>query len=79
VVVSGVGRSTAIPAAVSVGGEEKLLTAAGSFDCWIVRLVTDLGSTQYWVSKTDRIVVQSTQLVPETGALLQYQLSRISH
>jgi hypothetical protein len=78
-IVSGLGKSTSIPAAMSVTGEEKLLTTAGSFDCWIVSLVTDLGSTQFWVSKTDRIVVQSTQVVPETGALLTYQLSRISH
>ena len=77
--VSGVGRSTSIPAAVMVTGEEKLLTTAGTFDCWIVSLSTDLGRTQYWVSKPDRIVVQSSQVVPETGAVLQYQLSRISH
>jgi hypothetical protein len=77
--VSGVGKSTSIPASVMVTGEEKLLTTAGTFDCWIVSLSTDFGRTQYWVSKPDRIVVQSTQIVPETGALLQYQLSRISH
>jgi hypothetical protein len=79
VVVSGVGRSSAIPAATQVVGEDKLMTTAGSFDCWVVTLTTELGNTQYWVSKTDRIVVQSTQVVPETGAILQYQLSRISH
>ena len=78
-VVSGLGKSTSIPAAMSVAGEEKLLTTAGTFDCWIVNLTTDLGSTQFWVSKADRIVVQSVQVVPETGALLTYQLSRISH
>jgi hypothetical protein len=79
VVVSGVGKSTAIPAAMHVTGEDKLLTTAGTFDCWIVSLTTELGSTQYWVSKSDRIVVQTMQLVPETGAVLQYQLARISH
>jgi len=78
-VVSGVGKTASIAADMRVTGEEKLLTTAGTFDCWIVSLATDLGTTQYWVSKTDRIVVQSTQLVPETGAVLQYQLSRISH
>jgi hypothetical protein len=79
VVVSGVGKSTAIPASIQVTGEESLLTAAGTFDCWIVTLATDFGNTQYWVSKTDRIVVQTRQVVPETGGVLQYQLSRISH
>jgi hypothetical protein len=79
VVVSGVGKSTAIPASIQVTGEDKLLTAAGTFDCWIVTLATDFGTTRYWVSRTDRIVVQSTQVVPETGGVLTYQLSRISH
>ena len=79
VVVTGVGKSTSIPASMQVIGEDRLLTTAGTFDCWIVSLATDQGNTQYWVSKTDRIVVQTMQLVPETGAVLQYQLSRISH
>lgn len=79
VVVSGVGKSTSIPAAIQVTGEDRLLTAAGTFDCWIVTLATDFGSTRYWVSKADRIVVQTSQVVPETGGLLTYQLSRISH
>lgn len=79
VVVSSLGRTISLPGAITVTGEEKLLTTAGTFECWIVSLTTDLGRTQYWVSKSDRIVVQSSQVVPETGALLQYQLSRISH
>lgn len=78
-VVSGFGKSSSIAASMSVTGEANLLTTAGSFDCWIVSVVTDVGSTQYWVSKADRIVVQSMQVVPETGAVLTYQLSRISH
>ena len=78
-VVSGVGKAASIPASVQVVGEEKLMTMAGSFDCWIVSLVTESASTQYWVSKSDRIVAQSMQVVPETGAILVYQLSRISH
>jgi hypothetical protein len=77
--VSGLGRTTAIPASMQVVGESTLLTSAGTFDCWIVSLNTNAASTQYWVSKSDRIVVQSVQVVPETGALLTYQLSRISH
>lgn len=79
VIMTSLGKTTPVPAAISVVGEEKILTAAGSFECWVVNLTTDGGRTQYWVSKPDRIVVQSAQLVPETGALLQYQLSHISH
>jgi hypothetical protein len=78
-VVSGLGKSASVAAAMRVTGQEQLMTTAGSFDCWIVTLSTDAASTQYWVSKADRIVVQSTQLIPETGAILTYQLSRISH
>jgi hypothetical protein len=78
-VVSGAGKSSSIPASMQVVGEEKLVTTAGSFDCWIVALSSDFGSTRYWVSKTDRIVVQSTQYVVEMSSLLTYQLSRISH
>lgn len=79
VLTSSLGKTASLPAAVLVIGEEKLLTTAGTFECWIVSLVTDLGRTQYWVSRPDHIVVQSTQVVPESGAVLQYQLSRISH
>jgi hypothetical protein len=78
-VVSGAGKSSSIPASMEVIGEEKLITTAGSFDCWIVALITDFGSTRYWVAKTDRIVVQSTQYVPELASTLTYQLSRVSH
>jgi hypothetical protein len=78
-VVSGLGKASSIPASVQVTGEENLFTTAGSFDCWIVTLATEVGSTQYWVSKADRIVVQSRQAVPELGGTLTYQLSRVSH
>jgi hypothetical protein len=77
--VSGIGKTTSVAARMQVTGEERLVTPAGSFDCWIVALTTESGSTFYWVAKTDRIVVQSNQLVPETGYVLTYQLSRISH
>lgn len=77
--VSGIGKSSSLAASMQVIGEEKLITTAGSFDCWIVALATEQGSTQYWVAKTDRIVVQSSQYIPELKSTLQYQLSRISH
>src|SRR6476620_7803570 len=79
VVISSFGKTASLPAAVVVEGEAKLLTTAGTFDCWVVALSTDLGQTRYWVAKQDHIVVQSSQVVPESGATLVYQLSRISH
>ena len=68
-----------VPAMLSVTGEDHVTTTAGSYDCWVVSLATDAGQTQYWVAKTDRIVVKTSQLVPESGGLLQYTLTRISH
>ncbi|HEY6218929.1 MAG TPA: hypothetical protein VIV65_02660 [Gemmatimonadaceae bacterium] len=78
-VVTDPSRSTVVPAALAVRGEDHLLTMAGTYDCWVVVLSTDVGQTQYWVSKSDRIVVKSSQIVPETGDLLQYTLTRVSH
>ena len=77
--VAGLGKASSLAASMQVTGEEKLITTAGSFDCWIVALNTEMGGTMYWVSKSDRIVVQSSQYIPELRATLQYQLSRVSH
>lgn len=79
VVITSFGKTASLPASIMVEGEARLLTSAGTFDCWVVALSTDLGQTRYWVSKQERLVVQSSQVVPESGATLVYQLSRISH
>lgn len=79
VVVTDVAKTTVVPGAVAVTGEELLLTTAGSYDCWLVSLTTDVGQTQYWVAKADRIVVKTSQILPESGDVLQYTLTRISH
>jgi hypothetical protein len=76
VMVTGVGRTTAIRAEVAVLGEERITTPSGTFDCWLVTLTSDVGATTYWVSKRDRLVVRSMRLVPESGGLLIYELSR---
>jgi hypothetical protein len=79
VVVTDLARTSVVPAALAVTGEENLMTTAGSFDCWIVTLSTDVGQSRYWVAKADRIVVQVSQILPESGDILQYTLTRISH
>jgi hypothetical protein len=79
VVVTDVAKTTVVPGAITVTGEELLLTTAGSYDCWLVSLTTDVGQTQYWVAKADRIVVKTSQVLPESGDVLQYSLTRISH
>jgi hypothetical protein len=79
VVVTDLSKTTVIAAAITVTGEELLLTTAGSYDCWVVSLSTGVGQTQYWVSKADRIVVKVSQVLPESGDILEYSLTRISH
>jgi hypothetical protein len=79
VVVTDVAKTTVVPAAVTVTGEEQLLTTAGTYDCWVVLLATDVGQTRYWVAKADRIVVKTSQVLPESGDVLEYSLTRLSH
>ena len=79
VVVTDLAKTTVVPAALIVTGQETVVTAAGSYDCWIVALTTEVGQTQYWVSKTDRTVVRTSQVLPESGDVLVYTLTRISH
>ena len=79
VVVTDLAKTTIVPAALNVTGEDHLITTAGTFDCWVVSLSTDVGQTQYWISKADRIVVKTSQVLPESGDILEYILTRISH
>jgi hypothetical protein len=79
IVSTDVAGMTRINAEVSVIGEEKVTTGAGSFDCWVVTVSADRGSATYWVSRTDHIIAKITQIVPESGEVLTYQLMSISH
>jgi hypothetical protein len=79
VVVTDVAKTTVVPGALAVMGEEQLLTTAGTYDCWVVLLITDVGQTKYWVAKADHIVVKTSQILPESGDMLEYSLTRISH
>jgi hypothetical protein len=79
VVVTDLAHTSVVAAAIAVTGDENLTTTAGSFDCWVVTLSTNVGQTKYWLAKADRIVVQVAQIVPEAGDTLQYTLTRISH
>ena len=79
VVITDVSKTTVVPAAFGVTGEEQLLTTAGTYDCWVVLLTTDVGQTRYWVAKADRTVVKTSQVLPESGDVLEYALTRVSH
>ena len=67
VIATDLARTTPLAAVITVTGEEPLLTTAGTYDCWIVTLGTDMGQTQYWISKADRIVVVDRGQVVDVG------------
>jgi len=79
VVLTDVAKTSVVAGAITVTGEEHLLTTAGTYDCWVVLLATDVGQTRYWVAKADRIVVKTSQTLPESGDTLEYSLTRVSH
>ena len=55
VVATDLAKTTIVPGLLTVTGEEQLLPTAGSYDCWVLSLSTEVGSTQYWVAKADRM------------------------
>ena len=78
VVATDLARMVVLRGALDVLGEERITVPAGTFETWLVSLTTDAGGPTYWVAKKEGIVVRSTRLVPETGALLAYDLTAIS-
>ncbi len=78
VAVTNTPRTVVLHAEVAVLGEARVTVPAGSYDCWLVTLTTEAGGPTYWVSKRDHVVVRSAQLVPESGGMLTYELSRMS-
>jgi hypothetical protein len=77
VVATDLARTTILRGALTVLGEERVTVPAGTFDAWLVTLTTDAGGPTYWVAKKEHIIVRSTRLVPETGAMLTYDLTGI--
>ena len=64
------GGSIAIPATVSVVGEERLVLLSGDFECWVVQLETERGVERLWVNKRDQMVVRSEQPLPQLGGAI---------
>jgi hypothetical protein len=67
VVTVGLGGADTVPAELLVIGEEEIRVPAGVFDCWIVALGAGESQTLYWVSKRNRVVVKTRQLLPRQG------------
>ena len=73
------GSTRVLPGEFEVVGQEKLTVPAGSFDCWIVSLTTDVSQVTYWVDKRDGFVVKTSQAALQyNGGLFTYTLSRIA-
>lgn len=59
---------SALPARISVIGEDRVRVPAGQFDCWVVSVrAGDVTRGMYWVTKRDPIVVRSALDVPSMG------------
>jgi hypothetical protein len=69
----------ALPARLSVIGEDRVRLPAGTFDCWVVAMhAGDQARGLYWVTKRDPIVVRTALDVPSMGgAQLVSALTRI--
>jgi hypothetical protein len=58
--------------------EEDVTVPAGTFSSWVVSLRTGNGDKWLWVSKDQRIVVKSSQTLPQlNGAVLERVLIRV--
>jgi hypothetical protein len=58
--------------------EEEVTVPAGTFAAWVVSLRTGQGEKRIWVSKQPRLVVKSTQTLPQmNGAVLERVLVRV--
>ena len=55
------GTPRALPAELTVEGEERLPTAAGDADCWVVLLRAGAMEERLWVEKSRRAVVRTEQ------------------
>jgi hypothetical protein len=63
---------------LSVEREEEVTVPAGTFLSWVVALKTSNGDKSLWVSKDYRIVVKSSQILPQLdGAVLDRVLTRV--
>ena len=67
-----------IPAKVLVEREEEIDVPAGTFASWVVSVRTENGEKLLWVSKDQRIVVKSSQMLAQLhGAVLDRVLLRV--
>jgi hypothetical protein len=67
-----------VAARLTVEREEEVTVPAGTFPSWVVSLRTDSAEKWLWVSKDERMVVKSSQTLPQlNGAILERVLTRV--
>ena len=64
------GGSAAVPVALSVVGEERIVLLSGDFECWVVQLESERGVERFWVTKREQVVVRSEQPLPQLGGAM---------
>ena len=78
VLVVDAGGASIAPAALAVDSAEHIVVPAGEYDCWVVSLETERGSSRYWVSKDGLLVVRTEQILPQLGgAILSRELAYV--
>lgn len=67
-----------VAARLTVERDEEVTVPAGTFASWVVSLRTGNGEKWLWVSKDERIVVKSSQVLAQlNGAVLERVLTRV--
>ena len=76
--VADVAGTRLLAAHLAAEREEEVTVPAGTFSTWIVSLRTGQGEKRFWVSKEPRLVVKSSQTLPQlSGAVLERVLTRV--
>jgi hypothetical protein len=76
--VADVAGTRLLAAHLAAEREEEVTVPAGTFSAWIVSLRTGQGEKRIWVSKEPRLIVKSSQTLPQlNGAVLERVLTRV--
>jgi hypothetical protein len=76
--VADLATTRVVPARLAVEREEDVAVPAGTFPTWVVSLRTDSAEKWLWVSKDERMVVKSSQALPQLGGVvLDRMLTRV--
>jgi hypothetical protein len=76
--VVGLDSTRVVPGRLTAEREEEVTVPAGTFESWVVSLKTENAEKWLWISKEQRIVVKSSQILTQlNGAVLDRVLTRV--